>query len=373
MSHSDLKNTIDLIKNINGLQLNYGNQNLSFKNYSKNNKFITFTNQSGLDVNVPLDELNNQYKKKYTISNASSVDTSIFNSKNKKLVEGNEDFSATSSSFASKINILQGGAVSQTSDVMSQINKKDFNNSILKGGKNNNISQTSEDNMSKINKEDVNNSLTSDSSLNDSVKKNNSILKGGKNDNISQTSEDNMSKINKEDANNLLTSDSSLKSNTSSFLVGGKNKNDAEYSMTSLDEASAFETESISSIKNTENLKGGYENNLKGGYDENLTDDMKAKGGYDETLTSENDNPNKTFISLNLDDFKNDTLNSDTINYDESTLNSLSEFNNLSTLASETGALNILTRQSGGGNNINNSTFVKSYNINSSSTSSICE
>ena len=325
MSHSDLKNTIDLIKNINGLQLNYGNQNLSFKNYSKNNKFITFTNQGGMDINVPLDELNNQYKKKYTISNASSVDTSIFNSKNKKIVGGNEDFSATSSSYASKINILQGGGVSQTSDDMSQLNNKNFNNSILKGGKNDTISQTSEDNMSKINKEDVNNSLTSDSSL---------------------------------------------KSNTSSFLVGGKNNNDTEYSMTSLDEASAFETESISSIKNTEN-------NLKGGYDEFSSDDMKAKGGYDETLTSDTDNVNKTFISLNLDELKNnfnsDTINSDTIKYNNSTLNSLSEFNNLSIQASETGALNILTRQSGGGNNTNNTTFTKSYNINSSSTSSICE
>jgi len=335
MSHSELKNTIDLIKNINGLQLNYGNQNLSFKNYSKNNKFITFTNQSGSDVNVPLEELNNQYKKKYTISNASSVDTSIFNSKNKKLVGGNEDFSATSSSFASKINILQGGG----------------------------ISQTSEDFMSKINKEDVNNSLTSDSSLNESAN-NNSILKGGKNDTISQTSEDNMSKINKEDVNNSLTSDSSLKSNTSSFLVGGKN-NDNEYSMTSLDEASAFETESISSIKNTEN-------NLKGGYNE----DMIANSD-NELMTSESDNPNKTYISINLDEiknnFKSDTLNSDTINYDNSTLNSLTEFNNLSAQASETGALNILTRQTGGGNNLNNSTFTRSYNINSSSTSSICE
>jgi hypothetical protein len=104
---------------------------------------------------------------------------------------------------------------------------------------------------------------------------------------------------------------------------------------------------------------------------------MKAKGGYDETLTSDTDNVNKTFISLNLDELKNnfnsDTINSDTIKYNNSTLNSLSEFNNLSIKASETGALNILTRQSGGGNNTNNTTFTKSYNINSSSTSSICE
>jgi hypothetical protein len=368
MSHSDLKNTIDLIKNINGLQLNYSNQNLSFKNYSKNSKFITFTNQGGIDVNVPLDDLNNQYKKKYTISNANSVDTSIFNSKNKKLVGGNEDFSATSASFASKINnsFLQSGNISQTSDDIIQVNKEDFNNSILKGGKNDTISQTSDNNMSKINKEDINNSLTSDSSIYDSAKKNNSILKGGKNDTISQTSDNNMSKINKDDINNSLTSESSLKSNTSSFLVGGKNNNNTEYSMTSLDEASAFETESISSINNTEN-------NLKGGYDAYFTNDMKAKNEYDEILTSDTDNINKTFISLNLNDLKNDTLNSDTIKYDNSTLNSLSEFNNLSIKASETGALNILTRQSGGGNNTNNTTFTKSYNINSSSTSSICE
>jgi len=64
MVHSDLKNTIDLIKNINGLQLNFNGQNLSFKQYSKNSKHITFTNPIGIDVNVSLDELNNQYKKK---------------------------------------------------------------------------------------------------------------------------------------------------------------------------------------------------------------------------------------------------------------------------------------------------------------------
>ena len=63
MVQSDFKNTIDLIKNINGLQLNFNNQNLSFKQYSKNSKHITFTNQSGMDVNIPLEELNNQYKK----------------------------------------------------------------------------------------------------------------------------------------------------------------------------------------------------------------------------------------------------------------------------------------------------------------------
>ena len=57
MVQSDFKNTIDLIKNINKLQLNFNNQNLSFKEYSKNSKYITFTNQSGTDVNVSLDEL----------------------------------------------------------------------------------------------------------------------------------------------------------------------------------------------------------------------------------------------------------------------------------------------------------------------------
>jgi hypothetical protein len=83
MVHSDLKNTIDLIKNINGLQLNFNNQNLIFKQFIRNSKYITFTNQSGVDVNLSIDDLNNKYKKKYNIDSENSVDTSIFNSNNK--------------------------------------------------------------------------------------------------------------------------------------------------------------------------------------------------------------------------------------------------------------------------------------------------
>ena len=431
MVHSDLKNTIDLIKNINGLQLNFNNQNLSFKNYLRNSKYITFTNQSGTDINVSIDELNNQYKKKYIISNASSVDTSIFNSKNKALVGGNEEFSATSASFASKINKglvansltsdsfnnslrknnskLVGGSKdeinqSQTSDDnLSKINKDDVNNSLtsdlslINSSKKNNslrknnsilaggskdefsLSQTSDDNLSKINKDDVNNSLTSDLSLinsskkNNFLRKNNSIFAGGAKDefSLSQTSDNNLSKINKGDVNNSLTSDSSLKSNlskTSSLLVGGTNK-DGEYSMTSLDEASAFETESISSMQDNKNI-------LKGGYDKYLSSDDNIKSNNNENLTSDSDNVNKTFISINYDEIKNNiknNLKSDTINYQSSsTLNSLTDFKNLSNQASDTTALKNLFKQSGGGNNLNNN-FTKSYNINSSSTSSICE
>ena len=142
MVHSDFKNTIDLIKNINGLQLNFNNQNLNFKQYSKNSKHITFTNQSGMDVNIPLEELNNQYKKKYTISNESSIDTSIFNSKNKALIGGNDDI------------------------------KDD-------------ISATSVSYMSKINNNNITNSLTSDSSVKSNSLKTNSILVGGNNEEIS--------------------------------------------------------------------------------------------------------------------------------------------------------------------------------------------
>ena len=310
MVHSDFKNTIDLIKNINGLQLNFNNQNLSFKQYSKNSKHITFTNQSGMDVNIPLEELNNQYKKKYTITNESSVDTSIFNLKNKALLGGNEDIkdniSATSVSFMSKIN--------------------------------NNIT----------------NSLTSDSSINNNSLKTNSILVGGNNEDISETSASYMSKINNYNITNSLTSDSSLKSNsskTSMFLVGGNNE---DFSVTSLEEASAFETESLSILNSEENLKGGGEEILKSG--SNAT--------------------NNTF-TINLEEIRNklksNNSNSDTVKYQSSsTLNSLTEFKDMSSQASDTGVLNKLFRQSGGGNTfINNNT--KSYNINSSSTSSVCE
>jgi hypothetical protein len=263
MIYSDLKNTIDLIKNINGLQLNFNNQNLTFKQYSRNSKYITFTNQSGLDINVPLDELNNQYKKKYTISNESSVDTSIFNSKNKTLVGGNDDISSTSASF-----------------------------------------------ISKINNDNIRNSLTSDSSL----------------------------------ISNL--------SKTSVFLQGGNNE---EFSATSFEEASAFETESLSTFKGEELLGGNYDDNLEGGGEE----------------------INNTFMTINLEEIRNnlrnDRLTSDTVNYQSSsTLNSLTEFKDMSNQVSDTAVINKLLQQTGGGNNlfVNNN---KIYNINSSSTSSVCE
>jgi hypothetical protein len=311
MVQSDFKNTIDLIKNINGLQLNFNNQNLSFKQYSKNSKHITFTNQSGMDVNISLEELNNQYKKKYTITNESSVDTSIFNLKNKALLGGNEDI-------------------------------KDS------------ISATSVSLMSKINNNNITNSLTSDSSINNNSLITNSILVGGNNEEISETSASYMSKINNYNITNSLTSDSSLKSNsskTSMFLVGGNNE---DFSVTSLEEASAFETESLSILNSEELLKGGGEEILKGG--SNAT--------------------NNTF-TINLEEIRNklksNNSNSDTVKYQSSsTLNSLTEFKDMSSQASDTGVLNKLFRQSGGGNTfINNNT--KSYNINSSSTSSVCE
>jgi hypothetical protein len=262
MVHSDLKNTIDLIKNINGLQLNFNNQNLSFKQYSKNSKHITFTNQSGVDVNISIDDLNNQYKKKYVVSNVSSVDTSIFNSKNKALVGGNDDVSATSASFISKIN-------------------------------NNNVA----------------NSLTSDSSL--------------------------------------ISNDSK----TSSFLVGG---NDENFSDTSFEEASVFETDT-QTILNNDNIKTNANENLKGGGEDN----------------------NNTFEIINLENIRNelnyDNNKSDTVNYESSlTLNSLSEFKDMTSSVNEASILNKVLRQNGGSNTFNNN-YTKSYNINSSSTSSVCE
>jgi hypothetical protein len=260
MVHSDLKNTIDLIKNINGLQLNFNGQNLSFKQYSKNSKHITFTNPIGIDVNVSLDELNNQYKKKYSVESESSVDTSIFNSNKNKdeynLNGGNmtNEISATSTSFMSKIN-------------------------------NNNFTA---------------NSLTSNSSL--------------------------------------LSSQSSVMSATSyNSLVGG---NVEEFSMTSLDETSVFETEVNA-----------------------------QQGGYNEDANS--------VISINLNDFKMNLSETDSVNYNSasnSTLNSLTECNNYSknNNISDSKILNKFLRQSGGGNSNIVSGF-RTYNINSSSTSSVCE
>ena len=343
MVHSDLKNTIDLIKNINGLQLNFNNQNLSFKQYSRNSKNITFTNQLGMDVNVSLEELNNQYKKKYTITNESSVDTSIFNSKNKGLIGGNEDISATSVSYMSKIN-NNNISNSLTSD-SSLKNNSLKTNSILVGG-NEEISQTSDSYMSKINN-NISNSLTSDSSLkkNNSFKIN-SILVGG-NEEISQTSDSYMSKINN-NINNSLTSDSSIKSNTSKtsgFLIGGNNN---ELSITSIEEASAFESESLSILKSEEILKGGGEE------------------------------VNNTFVTINLEEYRNnlksDISKSDTVNYQSSsTLNSLTELKDMSSQVSDTAAINKFLGQNGGGNSFFMKNNTKSYNINSSSTSSVCE
>jgi len=298
MVHSDLKNTIDLIKNINGLQLNFNNQNLNFKQYSRNSKYITFTNQAGIDVNVPLDDLNNQYKKKYIISNESSVDTSIFNSKNKSLGGGNEDISATSASFMSKIK-NDNIAVSLTSDLLIKSNSSKTS-VFLVGGNNEDNSATSTSFMSKINNDDIGNSLTSNSSQNSNL------------------------------------------SNTSIFLVGGNNE---DLSPTSYEEASAFESESLS--KNEKLVGGGSEN------------------------------INNKFVSINLNDIRNKIKNedsrSDTINYESSsTLNSITELKHMSNQVSDSVPLNKLLKQNGGGNSsfINNN---KSYNINSSSTSSVCE
>jgi hypothetical protein len=200
--------------------------------------------------------------------------------------------------------------------------------------------------MSKINNNDVNNSLTSDSSFKNNSLKNNSILVGG-NEEISQTSDSYMSNINN-NINNSLTSDSSIKSNTSKtsvFLVGGNND---ELSITSIEEASAFETESLDVLKSEEILKGGGEE------------------------------VNNTFVSINLEEFRNnlksDNSKSDTVNYQSSsTLNSLTEFKDMSSQVSDTAAINKILRQNGGGNSFFMKNNTKSYNINSSSTSSVCE
>jgi hypothetical protein len=137
------------------------------------------------------------------------------------------------------------------------------------------------------------------------------------------------------------------------FIVGGNNE---ELSTTSIEEASAFETESLSIFNSEEILKGGGEEILKGG--------SKAT--------------NNSFVSINLDEIRNklksDNSNSDTVKYQSSsTLNSLTEFKDMSSQASDTGVLNKLLRQSGGGNSFIKKNNTKSYNINSSSTSSVCE
>ena len=309
MNLEELKNTIDLIKNINGLQINFNNQNLSFKNYTRNSKNITFTNKHGMDVNVSIDELNNQYKKKYTISNSSSVDTSIFNSKNKVLVGGNDELSATSLSFNSKLNDENfANSLTSNSSIQNSLKK----NKVLVGG-NDDLSVTSLSFNSKLNDENFANSLTSDSSIHNSLKKN-KVLVGGKDD----------------------LSETSYSSKTSFFLVGGNNVDD-KYSITSLDEASAFETESISSLNNNNILNGGALNNF--------------------STDNESNNINKTFISINLDDIKIKNSNVETSSTLNSALNLKDNYNEDN---------NFFLKQNGGANNYK-------YNINSSSTSSICE
>ena len=266
MINSDLKNTIDLIKNINGLQLNFNNQNLNFKQYSKNSKYITFTNQSGMDVNVPIEDLKNQYNKKYTIDMESSVDTSIFNSSKNKTTE--------------------------------EYNIKNLHGGNLHGGNSyGEISSTSNSFMSKIN-----------NNIADSLTSNSSLLK-------SQSSE---------------ISETSINS-----LVGG---NIEEYSITSLDETSVFESDS-----------------------------RMQKGGNNEDINSS--------ISINLDNLKINQSDTDSVNYNSSsTLNSLTEIRNYTKNDNfaDSKILNKFLKQGGGGNNLYNSEL-KSYNINSSSTSSVCE
>ena len=300
MVHSDLKNTIDLIKNINGLQLNFNNQNLTFKHFTRNSKFITFTNHSGIDVNLSIDELNNKYKKKYTIDSENSIDTSIFNSnknKNKNLKEGNQfnDISSTSNSFMSKLNNNLSN---------SNKNSEEYNFKKLKGGNQfSDMSATSNSFMSKLN----NNS-------DDSLTSNSLNLP-------SATSNSFMSKIN----------DNIVDSVTSNTFVGG---NINETNLISLDETSIFE------------------------------DSISQKGGYNEDVN--------TIISIDLDNLKINRTDKDTVNYSSnSTLNSLSEINKNNEF-SDSKILNKFLKQNGGGKNLVNSGF-KTYNINSSSTSSVCE
>ena len=304
MVHSDLKNTIDLIKNINKLQLNFNNQNLSFKEYSKNSKYITFTNQSGTDVNVSLDELRNQYKSKYRIDNESSVDTSIFNL-NKNLNGGNmsEEFSSTSNNFMSKINNVSNSFV---------------------GGNNKEYSETSNSTFLKSK-----NSELSSTSINSLV--------GGNNE-FSETSNSTF----------LKSKNSELSATSINSLFGGNNN---EFSITSLDEASVFDSESE------------FNNILKGG----KIDDISST------------------ISIPFDKLKLNLSETDSINYrDSSTLNSLSEIKNYNkNNINDYKVLDKLLKQNGGANNSNTNNsntnksytnnFTKSYNINSSSTSSICE
>lgn len=380
MVHSDLKNTIDLIKNINELQLNFNNQNLVFKQFIRNSKYITFTNQSGVDVNLLIDDINNKYKKKYNIDSENSVDTSIFNS-NKNLKGGNDislnsnnsmskinnnlnnsltsnlsnSLSTTSNSFISKLNNklsdsltsevysntnLNGGNINDmnsSSNTLSKLNDKlnvtltneEYSYKNLNSDNFNDVSATSNSFMSKFNNK-INYSLTSDSS------------------NLSMTSNSFMSKIN----NNNLTD--SLTSNT---LVGG-NINDSNLS---LDEASVFEDSVLqaggfikNNIINSVNLE---ENSV-------FEDSITQKGGYEEDI--------KSIISINLDDFKINKSDKDSVSYkSNSTLNSLSEINANSEI-SDSKILNKILKQNGGGSNFVNTGF-RTYNINSSSTSSICE
>ena len=302
MIHSELKNTIDLLKSINKLQLNFNNQNLRFKEYSINNKYITFINKNGIDVNISLDELVKQYKSKYKNDVESSVDTSIFNLNNKHYSENinstnNEELSATSVN-----SLLLGGNYEEFSQTSNSTFLKSKNselsatsvNSILMGG-NDEFSQTSNSTFLKSK-----NSELSATSVN-------SLLMGGNYEELSQTS------INS--------------------LVGGN--------IRSLEEASVFDT--VNEKKN--NLYGGKNNNFS-----------------------------KT-ISVPFNKLKGDLTDTDSVNYESTTtLNSITDLKvNLNNKDDNYQYINKFMNQKGGNNKpfIKNST--KTYNINSSSTSSVCE
>jgi hypothetical protein len=327
MVHSDLKNTIDLIKNINELQLNFNNQNLIFKQFIRNSKYVTFTNQSGVDVNLSIEDINNKYKKKYSIDSENSIDTSIFNS-NKNLKGGNKlsDMSATSNSFMSKLNNKSN--LSLTSE--------DYDNKNLNGGNfTDDMSATSNSFMSKLNNNNFNTSLTSDSDNNLNE--------------ISATSNSFMSKIN----NNL---NDSL---TSSTMYGGS----INESNLSLEEASVFE--------DTVSQKGGYSKNNISNFDNSEVNSifegsLSQKGGYEEDI--------KSIISINLDNLKLNKSDKDSVNYSNSnsTLNSISDISKMNSDISDSKILNKILKQNGGGSNLVSTGF-RTYNINSSSTSSICE
>ena len=366
MVHSDLKNTIDLIKNINKLQLNFNNQNLSFKEYSKNSKYITFTNQSGTDVNVSLDELRNQYKSKYRIDNESSVDTSIFNL-NKNLNGGNmsEEFSSTSNNFMSKINNVSNSFVGGNNKEYSETSNSTFlksKNSELSStsinslvGGNNEFSETSNSTFLKSKNSEL--SATSINSLLGGNKEysetSNSTFLKSKNSELSATSINSLVGGNNEfsetsNSTFLKSKNSELSATSINSLFGGNNN---EFSITSLDEASVFDSESE------------FNNILKGG----KIDDISST------------------ISIPFDKLKLNLSETDSINYrDSSTLNSLSEIKNYNkNNINDYKVLDKLLKQNGGANNSNTNNsntnksytnnFTKSYNINSSSTSSICE